>query len=189
MNDLPRLRCATPEELDAWLEEHHTDEHGVWLELAKQGNTRSTVTRDAMVPLLLRWGWIDGQVNRVDDQWYRIRITPRRPRSVWSAINVGIAERLIAEGRMMPAGLAQVDAAKADGRWAAAYSASSDLQVPPELQRALDADPVAAAAWQELDRRNRYAMCWRVQTVKRSETKHRHVERFIAMLHAGERLY
>jgi uncharacterized protein YdeI (YjbR/CyaY-like superfamily) len=123
----------------------------------------------------------------MDDRWFLQRFTPRRPRSVWSKINVEHAERLIAEGRMQPAGLAQVEAARADGRWEQAYSISGG-EVPPELQAALDANPAAAKAFAELDKANRFAMCFRVQTAKRADTRQRRVEQFIGLLERGERL-
>jgi uncharacterized protein YdeI (YjbR/CyaY-like superfamily) len=188
-DDLQQLPFADADALDAWLDEHHDSSPGIWMQLARQAAGIPSVTWEQAVPVLLRWGWIDGQRRRLDDAYFLVRCTPRRARSVWSQVNVEHAERLIAEGRMQPAGLAQVDAAKADGRWSAAYGSGSSMQVPPELQAALDASPRAAAEFAQLDRRNWYAMCWRVHTAKRAGTRQRRAAEFVELLERGERLH
>ena len=137
----------------------------------------------------LCYGWIDGQRNRFDDQWYLQRFTPRRARSKWSKINRDKVERLAADGRMRPAGIREVERAKADGRWDAAYDAPSAATVPDDLQRALDANPAAAAFFATLDSRNRFAILYRVQDAKRPETRARRIETFVAMLGEGQTIY
>jgi len=175
-------------EFDNWLEHNHADVDGIWIQMAKAKSEHTSVTWADAVPVALSHGWIDGQARRVDDAWYLQKFTPRRPRSNWSQVNVAHAERLIAEGRMRPWGLEQVEQARADGRWEAAYQPSSSREIPSELQKALDASPSAAAAFAELDSRNRYAMVLRIQTAKRSETRERNAARFAEMLERGEKL-
>lgn len=176
------------DQFDTWLEENHDEVDGIWIQMAKAGSGHTSINWADAVPVAICHGWIDGQARRVDDSWYLQKFTPRRPRSNWSQVNVAHAERLMAEAKMRPWGLAQVESAKADGRWDAAYQPSSSREVPPELERALDASPAAAAAFAELDSRNRYAMVLRVQTAKRQETKERNAAKFVAMLERGEKL-
>ena len=186
---LPVLRFADADEFDAWLDRNHADLDGIWIQMAKAGTGHRSITWATAVPVALCHGWIDGQSKRIDGEWFLQRFTPRRARSIWSQANVAHVERLMAEGKMRPWGIAEVERAKADGRWAAAYQASSSRDVPEELQRALAASPRAAAAFAKLDSRNRYAMVHRVQTAKRPETRERNAAKFVAMLERGKRLY
>jgi uncharacterized protein YdeI (YjbR/CyaY-like superfamily) len=186
---LPVLRFADADEFDAWLDRNHADLDGIWIQMAKAGTGHRSITWATAVPVALCHGWIDGQSKRIDGEWFLQRFTPRRARSIWSQANVAHVERLMAEGKMRPWGIAEVERAKADGRWAAAYQASSSGDVPEELQRALAASPRAAAAFAKLDSRNRYAMVHRVQTAKRPETRERNAAKFVAMLERDERLY
>jgi uncharacterized protein YdeI (YjbR/CyaY-like superfamily) len=187
VDPLPELIVANVAAWRAWLRKRHGEPDGVWLVLAKKGITRPTsLTYDEALEEALCHGWIDGQTRRRDEATYLQRFTPRRRRSSWSKRNVGIAERLIAEGRMHPAGLAEVERAKADGRWQAAYPGSADIEVPGDLRSALDAAPEAAAAFERLDSRNRYAILYRVTTAKREDTRARRIEQFVAMLARGE---
>ena len=137
----------------------------------------------------LAHGWIDGQGNRRDDQTFLVRFTPRRKRSVWSKRNTEIVERLAKEGRMHPMGIAEVERAKSDGRWEAAYQGSATIQVPDDLQAALDAEPAAKAMFAILTASNRYAVLYRIQEAKAPETRARRIERFVAMLARGETIY
>ena len=139
--------------------------------------------------MALAWGWIDSQKRALDDGAWLQRFTPRGPRSPWSKINRAKAEALIAEGRMRPSGLAEVERAKADGRWDAAYDGAASATVPDDLQRALDASPAAKEAFAKLDAQNRYAILHRTQTAKRPETRARRIATFVAMLERGETLH
>jgi uncharacterized protein YdeI (YjbR/CyaY-like superfamily) len=186
-DDLPVETFEDAYAFDAWLRRNH-ETAGVWIKMARKSSGITSIDWGAAVPVALCWGWIDGQRRSLDETWFLQRFTPRRPRSSWSKINVGHVERLIAEGRMQPPGLAQVEAARSDGRWDAAYSSGGSRTVPPELQAALDASPAAAAEFAKLDSSNRFAMCYRVETAKRAETKARRVAQFVELLERGERL-
>lgn len=177
-----------PEELDRWLEQNHADVDGIWIQIAKANSGHRSVTWAEAVPVAICHGWIDGQARRVDQDWYLQRFTPRRQRSNWSQINVAHAERLIAEAKMRPWGMEQVERARQDGRWESAYQPSSSREIPDELKRALDASPPAKAAFADLDSRNRYAMVTRIQTAKRQVTRERNAARFVEMLERGEKL-
>jgi uncharacterized protein YdeI (YjbR/CyaY-like superfamily) len=188
--DLPELPFASAAEWEAWLTEHHDAmPDGVWIKVAKKGAGIPSVTYGDCLDVALCFGWIDGQSKGIDETWYRQRWLPRRKRSIWSKRNRAKAEALIAEGRMRPAGLAEVERAKADGRWDAAYDSPSTATVPADLQAALDANAAAAAAFAALDSQNRYAILHRTQTAKRPETRARRIETFVAMLERGERLH
>jgi uncharacterized protein YdeI (YjbR/CyaY-like superfamily) len=171
----------------AWLDAHHADSDGVWLVTAKKGV--SGVGREAALEEALCHGWIDGQARSRDDETYLQRYTPRRSRSAWSQRNTKIVERLTAEGRMHPAGLAEVERAKADGRWEAAYAGSATIEVPADLVAALEAEPDAQAMFEKLNRQNRYSVLYRIQDAKRPETRARRIEKYVAMLARGETIY
>ena len=174
----------------AWLDAHHEHSPGVALVLAKKGTTEPTsLTYDQALEQALCFGWIDGQVRRRDETTYRQRFTRRRSRSSWSKRNVAIAERLIAEGRMHPAGAAEVERARADGRWEAAYAGPAGIEVPPDLAAALAAEPKARAMFEILSSQNRYAVLYRIETAKRPETRRRRIEQFVAMLARGETVH
>lgn len=173
-----------------WLRKNHSDSNGVWLVLAKKGTVKPTsLTYPEAVEEALCHGWIDGQARRGDDTTYTQRFTPRRSRSVWSVRNTGIAERLLSEGRMHPAGVAEMERAKADGRWEAAYAGPASIEVPPDLTAALGAEPKAKAMFKTLNRQNRYAVLYRIATAKRADTRAQRIERFVAMLARGETIY
>jgi uncharacterized protein YdeI (YjbR/CyaY-like superfamily) len=174
----------------AWLVEHHGQTEGVWLLLAKKGTTEPTsLTYDQALEEALCHGWIDGQAKRLDDATYRQRFTPRRARSPWSARNVGIVARLTEEGRMHPAGIAEVERARADGRWADAYPGPATSVVPDDLAAALEAQPRAQAMFAILTSSNRFAVLHRIRDAKRPETRARRIEQLVAMLARGETLY
>jgi uncharacterized protein YdeI (YjbR/CyaY-like superfamily) len=173
----------------AWLAEHHASSDGVWIKFAKKASGIPTVVYAEAVEESLIHGWIDGQVKRVDDDFYMQRFTPRRAQSRWSKINCAKAEKLIAEGRMHPAGLAEVERAKADGRWARAYDSPTTATVPDDLRAALDAEPAAAKLFEDLDGNNRYAILHRIQEAKRPETRAKRIAQFVAMLARGETLH
>ena len=174
---------------EAWLAEHHGSSDGIWIKFAKKASGIPTVVYAEAVELSLTYGWIDGQAKRIDDDWYRQRFTPRRARSIWSKINRAKAEALIASGAMQPAGLAEVERAKADGRWERAYDSPTTATVPDDLRAALDADPAAAKLFGELDGNNRYAILFRIQNAKRPETRAKRIAEFVAMLSRGETIH
>ena len=188
--ELPELIVRDAASWRAWLAEHHADPTGVWLVLAKKGTKNPTsLTYDQALEEALCHGWIDGQAGRRDEATYRQRFTPRRKRSAWSKRNTGIAERLHAESRMHPAGQAEVERAKTDGRWDAAYAGQASIEVPPDLAEALAAEPKAQAMFEALNSQNRYAVLYRITTAKRSDTRARRIEQFVAMLARGETVY
>jgi uncharacterized protein YdeI (YjbR/CyaY-like superfamily) len=188
--DQPELIVRDARAWRTWLRKHHADVDGVWLVLAKKGTVKPTsLGYDQALEEALCHGWIDGQVRRRDETTYRQRFTPRRRRSPWSKRNVGIAERLLAEGRVHPGGVAAIERAKADGRWDAAYAGPAAMEVPPELAAALAAEPKAQAMFGRLNSQNRYAILYRVTTSKRRETRARRIEEYVAMLARGETIY
>jgi uncharacterized protein YdeI (YjbR/CyaY-like superfamily) len=187
--DLPVLAFADQAALEAWLEANHDTAPGLYVKLAKKGSGVPSINWEQMVEVLLCFGWIDGRANRLDDRFYLQRITPRRPKSVWSAKNVATVERLIAEGRMRPAGLAAVEAAKADGRWERAYGGRQTITVPEDLAEALAAVPAAQKEFDALDGANRFAVLWRVHTANTAPTRAKRIATLVEMLADGRRLH
>jgi uncharacterized protein YdeI (YjbR/CyaY-like superfamily) len=189
-DDLPELCVPDAAAWRAWLTGHHTQPDGVWVVLAKKGTSQPTTLRyDEALDEALRFGWIDGQVRGGDGGVYRQRFTPRRARSPWSKRNVDHVRRLIAAGRMHPAGLAEVERAKSDGRWEAAYAGPGMIEVPADLAAALAAEPAAQAMFDVLTSQNRYAVLYRLTSAKKPETRARRLEQFVAMLARGETIY
>jgi len=179
---LPVLSFAAVLEWEEWLGEHHDASRGLWLKIAKKGSGITTISYAEALDGALCFGWIDGQKAAFDERFWLQRFTPRGPRSKWSRINRDRAEQLAREGRMKPAGLAQVERARADGRWELAYEGQRRATVPEDLQRALDLNPRARAFFETLDNGNRYAILYRVQDAKRPETRARRIAQYIAML-------
>jgi uncharacterized protein YdeI (YjbR/CyaY-like superfamily) len=186
---LPKIPFASASEWQDWLEDNHAVSKGVWIKMAKRNAGIASVRYPEVLETALCFGWIDGRREALDDRYFLQRFTPRRSRSKWSRINREKAERLIAEGRMRPAGLAEVERAKADGRWEAAYEGQNRSAVPDDLRRELDARPKAKAFFEELSSQNRYAILYRLQDAKKPETRARRLATFVAMLEAGERIY
>ena len=183
-------RFAKPSTWEAWLEKHHARSSGLWLEFAKKGQRPASLSHAEALEIALCYGWIDGQTAAgTRGGWWRQRFTPRGPRSKWSKINCAAVERLRTEGRLAPAGLQQMEAAKRDGRWAAAYASQRTITVPRDLQSALDARPRAKRFFAGLDSKNRYAILYRLQDAKKPETRQRRLEKFVSMLEAGETLH
>jgi uncharacterized protein YdeI (YjbR/CyaY-like superfamily) len=187
--DLQELILADAEALRTWLLAHHATSPGVWLALTKKGGRRTTLTWQQAVDEALCVGWIDGQARKRDDETSLLRFTPRGPRSSWSERNVGHVARLEMEGRMLPAGVAAVDAAKADGRWRAAYAPQSEAEMPAALVAAITANPAAQEMFEVLTKTNRYALIYRLGSVKRPETRERKIAEFVAMLARHETIY
>jgi uncharacterized protein YdeI (YjbR/CyaY-like superfamily) len=174
----------------AWLATHHDSPDGVWLVLAKKATVEPTsLNHDQALEEALCHGWIDGQLRRRDSGTYFQRFTRRRPQSAWSRRNIEIAERLLTEGRMHPSGEAELQRARADGRSEAAYAGSATIEVPPDLEVALAAEPRAREMFAGLSRRNRYAILYRIGNAKRPETRERRIKQFVEMLTRGETLY
>jgi uncharacterized protein YdeI (YjbR/CyaY-like superfamily) len=174
-------------ELGDWLAEHHHSSSELWVQIFKAGSGRPSVTWTDCVVEALRFGWIDGQKQSLDAVSFLQRLTPRKPKSNWSAKNREHATRLIAEGRMTPAGLAHVDAAKADGRWEAAYAGPATMVIPQDFLDALETMPDAKALFETLDRKNLYPIYYRLQTAKRPETRAKRMTQILAQLERGER--
>jgi uncharacterized protein YdeI (YjbR/CyaY-like superfamily) len=174
---------------ERWLEQHHASEPEVWIKLHKVGSGLPSITAKAAIDVALCWGWIDAIRKTFDERSFLQRYTPRGRRSVWSQINVDNVARLIAAGRMTAHGLAHVEAAKADGRWARAYAAGSAFAIPADLQAAIDADPAACAMLATLSAQNRFALAFRVHHMKTDAGRRRKIEGFVAMLRRGETIY
>jgi uncharacterized protein YdeI (YjbR/CyaY-like superfamily) len=184
------LAFPSPAEFAAWLDEHHASSDGIWIKFAKAGSGIPSVTYKEVLPVALAYGWIDGQVKRIDEDWYRQRWTPRRARSIWSKRNRAMAEAMIASGEMKPAGLAEVERARADGRWERAYDSPTTATVPDDLRAALEAaGPGASEFFAGLDSNNRYAILHRVQNAKKPETRASRIEKFAAMCARGETIH
>ncbi|HKA66998.1 MAG TPA: YdeI/OmpD-associated family protein [Solirubrobacterales bacterium] len=188
-DELPVLLFATPADLEAWLEENHAESGGLWLKIAKKGAPEPSVTYAEALELALCFGWIDSQKRGHDETHFLQRFTPRRPRGGWSRINRDKAEELIAARSMRPAGMAEVEAAKADGRWEAAYEGQRTAKVPNDLQRKLDDNEAAREFFASLDSANRYAIVYRLNDAKKPETRERRLRKFVAMLERGEKIH
>jgi uncharacterized protein YdeI (YjbR/CyaY-like superfamily) len=174
---------------EVWLQQHHATSPGLWLKIAKRGALDASVTYLEAVEIALCWGWIDGQKKGLDAHYFLQRFTPRRARSVWSKVNVDKVATLIKDGRMQAPGLAQVEAAQADGRWARAYDGARTSVVPEDLIAALEAAPMAKAFFSEINATNRYAILWRIQTAVRAETRARRIAQLVEMLSRGETVH
>lgn len=185
--DKPELQVDTVAEWEAWLDSN-PDPTGVRLRLRKKASTKPGITYAEALDAALCFGWIDGQKSPLDADYFLQTFTPRRPRSLWSKVNIGHVTRLIEEGRMRPQGQAEIDRAKADGRWDNAYR-QSDGAIPAELQEALDADPEIAKAFASQSAQNRFAITFRVANLKRPESRARRVSEYVEMLKRGESIY
>jgi uncharacterized protein YdeI (YjbR/CyaY-like superfamily) len=186
---LPTLFFPSQQDWEAWLAEHHSEIKGTWLKIAKKETGIASLSYAEALDSALCYGWIDGQKDSFDSQYWLQKFTPRGPRSGWSKINCEKAETLIAAGRMQPEGLRQVERAKTDGRWDAAYHPQSSITVPDDLQHELDNNPQAQQFFNTLDSRNRYAILYRLQTAKKPETRAARLQKFVAMLTKHEKIY
>ncbi len=187
--DLPVLAFSSQKAWEAWLAQQDMSSKGLWVKLAKKGSGLDSVTYAEAVEVALCYGWIDGQATRLDEDYYLQRFTPRRARSKWSKINRDRAEKLIASGAMKAAGLREVERAKSDGRWDAAYDAPSTATVPDDLRLELERNDAAREFFESLNATNRYAILHRIQDAKRPATRVRRIEKFIAMLEREEKIY
>ena len=187
--DLPVMAFPDQTAFEAWLEAEGATSPGVYVKLAKKGAGVPSVTYPEIVESALCFGWIDGRSNRLDDRFYLQRMTPRRPKSVWSKKNVDAVEALTAAGRMRPAGLAAVESAQADGRWERAYAGSATITVPDDLAEALAAEPAAQREFELLDGANRYAVLWRVHTADNPALRAKRIAALVQMLAEGRRIH
>ena len=186
---LPKIVFPSAAAWERWLEDNYAASAGVWVKIAKRGVPIDSVRYPEVLESALCFGWIDGRREALDERYFLQRFTPRRPGSRWSRINRETADRLIASGRMHAPGLAEVERAKADGRWEAAYESQSRSTVPDDLQRELDARPKAKAFFAELNSQNRYAILYRLQDAKKPETRARRLAKFVDMLEAGQTIH
>ena len=186
---LPTIFLASAREWEEWLEANHATSPGVWLKIAKKDTGIESVRYPEVLESALCFGWIDGQREALDERYFLQRFTPRQPRSKWSKINREKAERLVPAGRMRPAGLAEVERAKADGRWEMAYESQSRIAVPDDLERELATRPQAKEFFIQLSSQNRYAILYRLRDAKKPETRERRLAKFVAMREAGETMH
>ena len=187
--NLPMLLFIDQPAFEAWLKDHQSDEHGVRLKIAKKGSGATSIDYPSAVESALCFGWIDSQALSLDEQYYLQKFSPRKPKSKWSKLNCEKAEALIAAGRMQPPGFRQVELAKADGRWEAAYDPQSRITVPDDLELELDKNPPAKAFFNTLNRINRYAILHRLQEAKKPATRLARIRKFIDMLANNEKIY
>jgi uncharacterized protein YdeI (YjbR/CyaY-like superfamily) len=187
--DLPLLTFADAVAFERWLHEHGKKSSGVWLRFAKRGAPETTVSKSDAIDCALAFGWVDGQLGRVDEHFFKARFTRRRPRSAWSQLNCERIEKLESAGRMQPPGRAQVELAKADGRWQAAYAPQSGASPDADLEAALDAEPTARQLFDDLDAANRFAVIYRVHQAKTPEKRAAKIAELVAMLSRGQTIH
>jgi uncharacterized protein YdeI (YjbR/CyaY-like superfamily) len=188
-DDKPLLTFTNAAEFREWLQANHADHGGIWLRYFKKASGQPTIAHKEAVQEALCWGWIDGQARPHDEVSWLVKFTPRGARSIWSQVNVGLVEQLMAKGRMTPAGMAVVEAAKADGRWQNAYASSSTFEMPEDFMAALAKKPKALAIFESLNKANRYAIYHRLHSAKRPETRAKRMKDFLVMLQRGERVF
>ncbi len=183
------MSFETQQDWEAWLKENHTDSRGIWLKIAKKGALTPSVSYAEALDSALCYGWIDGQKAASDDKYWLQKFTPRTAKSIWSKVNCGKAEALIAEGRMQPEGLRQVELARSDGRWERAYESQSKITIPDDFQSELDKNPQAQDFFNTLDSANRYAFLFRIHAAKKPETRSAKIQKFVEMLNQQQKLH
>jgi len=189
VKEYPLKEFRTAHAFEKWLSLNHSREEGLRIRIAKKSSGIPSITYAEALEVALCYGWIDGQSKSIDESWHWQQFTPRRARSLWSTRNQGIVERLIADGRMKPSGQAEIERARADGRWDAAYDSPSRAEVPPDLAAALRKSPEARRFFEALDSRNRYSILHRLMTAKKSETRARRLSTFVRMLQEGRTIH
>lgn len=187
--DLPILTFSSQATWELWLEQHHASSPGLWVKLAKKGLDIASLTYKEALDAALCYGWIDGQKASFDEQFWLQRFTPRRAGSKWSQINRGKAEELIRQGRMKSAGRREIELARADGRWEAAYAGQREITIPDDLRLALEKNPPASEFFNTLNSQNRYAILYRIQDAKKPETRAKRIEKFVLMLSEHRKIY
>ncbi len=175
--------------MQQWLGQNHTLNEGIWLKIAKKSSGIQSVNYQEALKVALCYGWIDGQVNKLDENYYIQKFTPRRARSIWSKRNVGIAEQLIAEGRMQPPGLKEIERAKADGRWQKAYDSPGNMEIPDDFLLELNKNQKASMFFRTLNKTNLFAIGYRLQTAKTTETRQKRMTEIIRMLEKEEKFH
>jgi uncharacterized protein YdeI (YjbR/CyaY-like superfamily) len=187
--DLPIIPLQSPEEWEEWLADNHATSNSVWLQFFKKASGKKTITHAEALDEALCYGWIDGQSKAYDDESWLQKFTPRRARSVWSKVNIQNVERLIQAGKMKPAGLQQIEAAKLDGRWERAYDSPGNATVPDDFLQELEKDKKAKAFFDTLNKANTYAIIYRLQTAKKPETRAKRMKAILEMLAKGEKFH
>lgn len=187
--ELPVMQFTTAISMNEWLEKNHSESSGIWLRIYKKNSGVLSVNYDQALDEALCFGWIDGQVKTYDEQSYIQKFTPRRTRSIWSKRNIGHITRLRNEGRMHPSGLKEAEAAKADGRWDSSYDSPSNMTVPEDLLKELSKDPATAGFFDKLNKANKYAIAWRLQTAKKPETRSKRLKAIIEMLSKRQKFH
>ncbi|MCZ2122075.1 MAG: YdeI/OmpD-associated family protein [Anaerolineales bacterium] len=185
--NLLTLTFASQSKFADWLAKNYETSNGLWLKIAKKDSGIPTVTYAEALDIALCYGWIDGQKNSFDEKYFLQKFTPRRPKSIWSKINVEKVERLIKSGQMKPAGLKAIEAAKADGRWANTYAGQKNMAVPEDFQKALSKNKKAKAAFESLKSSERYSFLFRIHNAKKAETRERRIKQFVEMLGKNEK--
>lgn len=180
--NIPIISFADDKAWQSWLEKNYSLESGIWIKIAKKNTSVQSVDRAEALNIALCWGWIDGQAKSIDEVYYLQKFTPRRPRSIWSKINIAKVEELIEQGLMQTPGFAAIEAAKTDGRWEAAYDSPKNATVSSEFAAALKQNPEAKAFFEGLNKTNRYAVLWRIATAKTPAGKAQRIEKIIDML-------
>jgi uncharacterized protein YdeI (YjbR/CyaY-like superfamily) len=188
-SDLPVIGFASEAEWERWLEDNHRQSQGLWLKMAKKESGIPSVNYQQALDVALCFGWIDGQKQKFDDQYFLQKFTPRRAKSIWSKVNQAKVATLTSQGRMREAGLQEIERAKADGRWEAAYESQSKMSVPEDFQAELDKNPAAQKFFDQLNSVNRYSILFRITTAKKAETRQQRIIKFIAMLNEGKKIY
>jgi uncharacterized protein YdeI (YjbR/CyaY-like superfamily) len=187
--DLPVISFDSSGKWNNWLELHHNRQEGIWLRIYKKDSGIPSINRSEALDEALCYGWIDGQANKCDEISYLQKFTPRRPRSIWSKRNIELVQRLEKEGRMKPSGLKQVEEAKNDGRWERAYDSPSKMTIPDDLINELAKDKKVLEFFEKLNKTNKFAIVWRLQTAKKPETREKRMRMIIEMLSKGEKFH
>ena len=187
--DLEIIPFASATDWEQWLEQNHAISKGIWLQMYKKESGIESVTYPQALDVALCYGWIDGQLKTIDALSYARRFTPRRPRSIWSKRNIEHIARLTAEGRMKPAGLKEAEAAKADGRWDVAYDSPGNMNLPDDFIIELSKNKSASEFYESLNKTNKYAICWRIQTAVKPETREKRIKEILEMLAREEKYH
>lgn len=185
--ELPVITIPRPSVWENWLKEHHQATNGVWIKIAKKDSGLPTATHDQLLDIALCYGWIDGQRKGLDETYFLQKFTPRRPRSLWSKRNIQKVEALIAAGKMQPTGFAEIEAAKQDGRWAAAYDSQKDMKIPDDFLAAVSKNSDTQAFFDSLSKTSKFAIGFRLATARKSETRQRRFNALLAMLERKEK--